>query len=392
MPVLKVQPAILRKLNECRVLNSIRVNRTMSRADLQRDLNMAMPTVSRIVDSLIEQYWVREIGFGETVMGRPPVMLELNPKSPIAFGIELGREEIRFVMTNLLGDILHKEILELQAFKSPQSLVDYLVNFIAGKGIKISEVIGVGVAAPGAIDPHPELPSRSEYDMLPAWQSERIDELIVQQLGVPAWIENDANAAVLGELWFGAGSSMRHLVFVYSDEGLGAGIAVNGSLFKGENNCAGEFGHTIVDAHSEIQCVCGRYGCVASLSDIMHVRNMVKKARHGDVPTIDEIFSRARAGIEPEAEIMKDAIKYLAIGIINLVQTIDPAVVILGGKGFLANNYTVEELQRQLQSVMNSRKTPIVVTSFGVFAVAVGAATLVLQGVFDHTQLIDLPQ
>lgn len=365
----------------------------MSRADLQRELNMTMPTVSRIVDSLMEQDWVLEKGYGDATIGRPPVMLEINPRSPVAIGIEMGREYVRLVMVNLLADVLYQETVPLENVPDAQCLVNYIEATIKHQGLHLDAVIGVGIAAPGAKDPHPEQPKRlMVYELHHHWHLDQIETLLAEQLGIPAWMENDANAAVLGELWFGAGKLVRHLLFVYSDEGLGAGIAVNGTLYQGENNCAGEFAHTIVDMHSELICECGRRGCMGSVSNMMAIRDAVRSARPGERWSLAEIIERAKRGVEPEKSIVANTLDYLAIGIMNLVQVIDPSMVVLGGGTFLIDDYMMKEVQARLVELMNHRNIQVLLTPYGFLAVAMGAAALVLQSVFDHTQLIDTAQ
>lgn len=390
MATMKVQPAILRKLNESRVLNALRVNRIMSRADLQRELDTTMPTISRVVDTLIEQGWVLETGFGDTTMGRPPVMLEINPSSPVAIGVEVGRDVVRMVVVNLHANILHQVELKVEVVGSAQGLVNSVKQLIQDCGIPITAILGVGIAAPGAQDPHPDLPKRlMEEETHHHWQRDKIEELIVEQIGLPAWIENDANAAVLGELWFGKESCFRHLLFVYADEGVGAGIALNGALYRGENNSAGEFAHTIVDMNSDHICECGRRGCMGVVSHAMAIRDAVRKAHNGEVVSLKESIERAKNGIEPEAKIIAKILDYLSVGIINLVQVLDPSVVILGGSTFLTDDFMVMETTRRLQSLMHPRAVKIVRSSFGYHAVAIGASALVLQSVFDHTQVME---
>ena len=391
MPVQKVQPSILRKVNECRVLNAIRINKSMSRADLQRELQLTMPTISKIVDFFIEQDWIEESGLGEFIMGRPPVMLQINKRAPIAIGIEVARREIRIVFVNLLGEIIHQDLFLLQAMTYPIQLVTYLKQILECKKLVEKDLIGIGFAAPGIMQDATESSNQLSFEQLSEWVNTDIQELFEREFNVMVRMENDANAAVLGELWFGKSNENQHMVFVYSDVGLGAGIAVNGSLYRGMNKMAGEFGHTIVDPNSDVQCVCGRYGCVGTLSDMMHIRHRIQTIRDEKTISHEDILHRASHGIDPEMSILKTAIRYLAVGIINLVQTIDPAVIILGGE-FLTHAYVLNGLKSQLKKMMIRKKTEVITAGFERFSVAVGAATLILQDVFDHTQLIEQPQ
>ena len=389
---MRLQPAILRKLNERRVLNTIRIRKMLSRTDIQRELNLTLPTISRIVDGLIEQSWVREVGIGDTLMGRPPMLVEINPEPTVAIGVELGRLFIRIVYVNLLAEILYEEQIPAHSLQGVEELTNYIVQSISKHNLKLKDIIGIGMAAPGSKNPHPGHPQRildNEPDH--HWQKDALAEKIQEQLGLPAWMENDANAAVLGEMWFGVGNSASHLVFVYADEGLGAGIAVNGSIYRGENNVAGEFAHLIVDIHGESVCKCGRRGCLGNVAHTMAIKKAVNEARNTDSVTVGEIIERATQGIEPEVSVISRTLDYLSVGILNLIQVIDPSMVILGGSTFLSDPYMITEMQRRIYELMHPLRISVVATVFGENAVAVGAATIVLQNVYDHTQLIENP-
>lgn len=240
MNVMKAEPGTLRKMNERRVMNTIRIHGALSRTDIQRELNLALPTVSRIVDALIELNMVEEIGILETSMGRPPIMVRINPGGAHAIGVDVGRKMTRLVYVNLLGERTHEAHFPTEYVDTPEKLVHFLGESINEQGASL-RVIGIGIAAPGSTNPHPTTP-RGDMDERPDhhWHHEPLIGMIRSKLNVPAWIENDANAAVLGEMWFGVGQSAQHLVFVLADEGLGAGIALNGSIYHGENNEGGK--------------------------------------------------------------------------------------------------------------------------------------------------------
>lgn len=388
---MQVQPSILRKLNERRVLNAFRTGKTVSRTDIQRSLKLTMPTVSKILDELVERGWVTEVGVGESRLGRPPRILEINPRPTVAIGIHLGLLYVRIVCVNLLGEVLHECEMPADEVRDTEQLLAYIEQALTRFNVPMDGLMGIGLAAPGSRNPHPALPQRArEIDQHPNhhWHHLGLESAAVARFGVPVWMDNDANAAALGEMWFGAGRNANHLIFVFSDEGLGAGIGINGSIYRGENNVAGEFSHMIVDVNGESECACGRRGCMANIGHVAALRSALANAGLPPRP-LSETLMRAEAGIEPEQSVVSTTFDYLAIAITNLVDVIDPGILVLGGSLFEASSYAVEEVARRVRDTFLPKQLPVACTEFGRNAVALGAATLVLQDMYDHTKLLD---
>ena len=388
---MKADPGTLRKINERRIMNAIRVHGMLSRSDVQRELNLALPTVSRIVDALIERDWVVERGVVETSMGRPPVMVQVNPQGAYAIGVDLGRLVSRIACVNLIGQVVYEEHFPTYQVDTAVSLVDRLETVVRTQ-CRGKHVVGVGIAAPGSHNPHPSI-SRGDIDERPDhhWHHEPLSEMIESRLHLRTWVENDANAAVLGEMWFGVGQAVKHLLFVLADVGIGAGIAVNGSIYHGENNGAGEFAHTVVDIYSPDVCECGRRGCLGNVTSRWSILERVKKRTGIETVSFAQVVQLAKESVQPYQEIVFKAADYLAVGIANMVQVLDPTMIVLGGATFLEDELIFNETVRRMEPLMNPKGVSIVRTKHQFNSVAVGAATLALQQVYDHTQLIDDP-
>lgn len=388
---MKADPGTLRKINERRIMNAIRVHKMLSRSDVQRELSLALPTVSRIVDALIERKWVVERGVVETSMGRPPIMVQINPEGAYAIGVDLGRTVSRIACVNLIGQVTYEEHFPTFQVDTADALLDRLEKLVLSE-CRGKNVVGVGIAAPGSHNPHPSI-SRGDVDERHDhhWHHEPLREMIETRLHLPAWVENDANAAVLGEMWFGVGQSVKHLLFVLADVGIGAGIAVNGSIYHGENNGAGEFAHTVVDMRNHDLCECGRRGCLGNVAARTSILDRVKKKTGITTASFAEVVQLAKESVHPYQEIVYEAVDYLAVGIANMVQVLDPTMIVLGGATFLEDEFVFNETVRRMEPFMNSKGVSIVRTKHQFNSVAIGAATLALQQVFDHTQLIDDP-
>lgn len=389
MAVPKIRSALLRQLNECRILNTVRMHQPISRAGLGREIRLAMPTVMRIVDTLLEKGWLIEVGADDSTGGRPAILLQLQANAAATVGIELGRVYTRLVCVNLLCEVIREEEVETASFADVNHLVGFVTGFLARANTDLGQVVGIGVAAPGPLDPIEGTLLATEN--IPVhWQGLHLVDHFKRQLNIPTYLANDANAAALGETWFGLGNAHQHLLFVLADAGVGAGLAINRSIYCGASNQAGEFSHTIVDIHGE-QCECGRRGCLDTAVSAYSMMRDVKRKRTVETnETLTSIIEKASLGIQPDRDIVDRALVYLATGIFNFTQIFDPDIVILGGRTLLCSEYMIERTQQLTRQLYGGSELQIVSSQFGINAVAIGAAALVLQQIYDHTQLISL--
>lgn len=387
MSELETRSPLLRQLNERRILNTVRLHKRISRSNLGREIRIATPTVMRIVDGLLQKNWLEELGPDDSTGGRPAMLLQIRADAAGAIGIELGRVYARFVCVNLLCEVVFEEEIETASLGDASNLVEFVNGFIMRAGIERAKLIGIGIAAPGPLDPvRGQLHATDDIGV--QWHELQLVDLFQTQLGILTYLANDADAAALGETWFGLGNEYNHLLFVLADAGIGAGLAIHRSIYRGAKNQAGEFSHTVVDVNGEL-CSCGRKGCVNTAASAYAMVAAVRKLRHVEQgENILTIIQQAMQGSRLEREVVDRGLTYLSIGIYNFIQTFDPDIVILGGRILLSGEYMVRETRSQIQSLCKNKKVEVVTTGFGINAVAIGAAALVLQRVYDYSHLI----
>ena len=324
------QPGLLKHINQRKILNAIRINETISRAELARQLELTLPTVSRIVDSLLERNWLSSVGMGDSSGGRPPSLVKINPKASGVIGIDLGREYIRIVYTDLLAEILFSDERSTSEVAKPEDLLQYLRSFMQTHGLSEEKIFGIGIGAPGPLDPiNGQLLFRE--DVSEDWSGVYIVEMIQSELGMDCWLANDADAAALAETWFGRGEDIDSTIFILQDAGIGSGIVLNRSIWSGTRNMAGEISHMVVNLDGD-DCFCGKKGCVDTYASIYQIEKKVELSRQRDqYEAFSTIIQHAKAKKEPDFSVIQKASEYVAAGIINLVQTVDVEAVILGG-------------------------------------------------------------
>jgi glucokinase len=259
--------------------------------------------------------------------------------------IDLGGTNVRAVVAGLDGNVCGDRIQPSCAADGLDatlaSIFDALERATAEASVQPGELLGIGICSAGWVDSeHGIVPAAPQ---LPGWRNVPLTQIIEERTGVRAWLENDANAAALGEHVFGAGKDVRHLVYITVSTGIGGGIIIDGKLYGGAKGSAGEIGHIIIDPSGPL-CGCGNYGCLESLaSGTAIARRGEEAAVRGDSPALVAIKQRdgritaqsvgeaALAGDGVSREIFAEAGRFLGIGLANLVNLLSPELILIGG-------------------------------------------------------------
>ena len=259
--------------------------------------------------------------------------------------IDLGGTNVRAIVAGLDGKISGDDRRPSRASDGLDATIETLLASLAHAcseaGVEASALRGLGVATPGWVD--------TERGIVPAapqligWRDVPLVEMLQERLGLTVRLENDANAAALGENAFGAGRGTRHMLYITVSTGVGAGIIVDGRLYGGAKGSAGEIGHTIVDP-SGPPCGCGKHGCLESLSSGTAIaRRAAQAADRGDSAALAGIRERegrlgarqvadaARQGDAASIAIYEEAGYFLGIALANAVNLLSPEAIILGG-------------------------------------------------------------
>ncbi|NYE57326.1 ROK family protein [Carboxydothermus ferrireducens] len=258
-------------------------------------------------------------------------------------GIDLGGTKIYTALANLNGEIVAEEIEPTT--KDETKLLHQLGNMVKGviakSAVPKEKVLGIGIGAPGTVDHRtgtlitaPNLP----------WQNYPLKINLQALLRLPVEVDNDANLAALGEYRYGAGRGHKDLVYVTVSTGIGAGIIIDGQLYRGSSGSAGELGHTIVEPAGP-RCNCGRRGCLEVMASGTAIgeraRQLVAegfgqeilKLAQGNIEAINaKTVGEAFLAGDPEAKgILNEAAFYLGIGLANVVNLLNPSLIVLGG-------------------------------------------------------------
>ena len=265
---------------------------------------------------------------------------------PVALGIDLGGTKILTAVANAEGKMLSRDHSITPAKEGPEAVVKSILESVGRaldqSKIAVSDLAAVGLGAPGLSNPETGILYTSPH--LPGWRDVPLRGIIEKELGKRVFLLNDANAAAVGELYFGAGRGARNFIYITVSTGIGGGIIIDGKIYTGSTGTAGELGHMVVDDEGP-PCNCGNKGCWEALAS---GTALAREARHrikagaatsileyvdGDVEKVsaEAIHEAAQAGDNLAAELIARSAYYLGVGLANLINIFNPEVIVIGG-------------------------------------------------------------
>lgn len=306
-------------------------------------------------------------------------------------GIDLGGTKISAAISDTGGNIFYKKTVPTLTSEGPASVVGRIENLIEEaikyKNASSDEVAGIGIGSPGPLDPKKGV--ILDAANLPGFVNLPLAEPIEKKFGIKTYVENDANAAALGELWFGAGRGCRNFVYVTVSTGVGGGIIINGDIYQGNTGNAGEIGHITIDP-SGPRCNCGNYGCLEVLASGTAVARIANERLAGGEDSIlkdcekvtsKEVFEAAANGDKLASDVVAYCLNYLGIGMANLVHLFDPERIVIGGGVSKAGPIvfdTVRKVIKQRCFKKLAETVQVVPAELGVESGLVGALGVVL--------------
>jgi predicted NBD/HSP70 family sugar kinase len=381
----------MRAINRQIVLNYVRDRGPISRAEIARRTKLQRSTISEIVDSLLEEGLIEEVGAGQSTGGRCPTLLALRTTGAAAIGIDIAPTRTTVATSDLAGGLLESEEFETDHdFERTMARAVSAARRLTERGG--GRIEGIGVSLPGLVD---SSKGRLLYVPYFNWRDLDIGDRIAEATGLKVTIDNDANAAALAELWFGRAdvSEARDFIMVFIAEGVGAGIIFDRQVYRGEGGAAGEFGHMIIGDRAPVPCSCGSYDCwEAFASGRAAVARYARLAGAGAARAMSfaQLIDRALAGEAAAREALGETARFLGIGISNLIVGFSPEVVIVGGAitraWDLVSDLFSETVRRSVRRDLPF--TRIIPSTIGDRASLMGALSLVLADKFSSVAAV----
>lgn len=352
---MKINLQSMKIMNKQMILRYLVENGSTSRADLAKYTKLTPSTVSRIVLDLIEDDLVEEIGYSQkSGIGRKPIDISVTKKFASSIVFNVGVEQ-----TTVAIGFLNKEIKEVKKFQTG-SLKDFTskVNetiYDLEKEYPLNELTYVVFAFPGIVNAYK---ARIVYAPNLNWKNVDLKKIIDRKYKIIA--DNEANLSVLAESLFSEDAKKsENVFFLYISQGIGGGSMINHKILRGSGFAGGEVGHMTVEARSDIKCHCGNYGCLERYASlVLPVIEYEKYGRRLNGKTYTEKFTslvKLYAKREKNAsEALKGFVYYLSIGILNIINTFNPELIIIGG-GY---NHIWKYFGEEITSKISERAMP----------------------------------
>lgn len=308
-------------------------------------------------------------------------------------GIDLGGTNIKVGVVdenyNIVGKSNIKTNLPRPSEEIAESIAEGVRLACADAGISVSNVNSIGIGTPGVANRNTGVVL---YSCNLGFNNFELGKVLGEKLGTQIFVENDANAAAFGEVVNGAGKGYKNVVVVTLGTGVGGGIIIDGKIYTGFNFCGGELGHTVIEYNGR-QCGCGRKGCFEAYSSATALINMTKEAMEADrdsemwkiagsIENVDgkTAFDGMRAGDKAAIGVVDMYINYLGCGLVNIVNTFQPELLLIGGgickEGENLTKPLNEYIERESYCIDPNRSTKLDIAKLGNDAGIIGAAYL----------------
>ncbi|MBR2501062.1 MAG: ROK family transcriptional regulator [Rikenellaceae bacterium] len=324
-------------------------------AELTKELHISVPTITKLVQELVQEDIVTDNGKVETAGGRRPNIFGLANSAIYFVGVEIARDYMMFVLTDLQNNVIHKQCEEnFELVDRPQCLeriCSSITAFIDNSGVDRGKILGVGVCIAGRVNPD----TGCSYKYFTS-SDRSLREILEARVGVRVLLENDTRARCYAECAL-TDTPKNNMVYLFLGRGVAIGIVMHGELYYGKSGFAGEFGHTPF-FDNEIICSCGKKGCLETeVSGIAIEEKMVGMIRSGvnsilreKVDTegtihIDDIIDAARNDDNLSIELIEEAGEKIGKSVAYLINIFNPETVVIGGNLAAAGDYLMLPLK-----------------------------------------------
>lgn len=382
----------IQAMNRSLLLRLLQQNKVCSRANLAEQSGLKQATITNIISDFISWGIVEETGLIEGCKGRRAIGIRLRNEGSYVIGVRISRKYFEIGIFTLMGEIVGEEYRENITDTLPETVIPRIQERIRELIEENPEkrILAAGVAVPG--------PYYYKEGLIEAvfkgWEKVSIKSGLQTGLDIPVLIDHDANAGVLAECSFAVDpNKYETVVYVAVGQGIGAGIFHDGKIFRGASGIAGEIGHTTINLDGP-ECECGSRGCLTCYASTLALLARVNAALQEEEQEPFREFRELIRPIQKREEIVyeqfRENIRYLSAGIVNLIYSYNPGLIIIGDEISLIGEMVAEEIKKHLKKLEGRKiitQTEVTLTSFDRDSAFIGAAELAIDYTFKHTEL-----
>ncbi len=327
---------VLRLVNRRILLSILSDRQPISRAEIAKISGLNKATISTITSELLRDSCIVEEGSGRTtpIGGKPPTPLRLNALRFGLFGLDIRADETILALSDFNNRLVAR--LSFETGSDPGSFLAKIGREVAKLRAKHSDFIefaGVGVSLPGLVD---NRSGKFIFSVVLPWRDVPVVQLLEKATDLPVIIDNSARCSALAEIWHGKAqyAHVRNLLYVSVSTGLACGVVIDGGLYRGGNDTAGQFGHIPIDLNGP-ECRCGQRGCwdlyASDKATIARYQSM-REGAGKRAPTMRKLVELVEGGDPAATEAVRETARFLGIGITGLINGLDPEIVVIGGE------------------------------------------------------------
>ena len=367
-------------------------------ADIVNYISLSQPLVAVLFSELMDYGIIQESGVGASIGGRPPKVFALNPDYQYVVGIDVSLHSVRIALFNLHNEILYRHEYRPMELENTTGYADTLCKVIdrclAKMNIGAERILACGLSLPGLVDADKGF-AFTHLSCFPKGISTYLEE----KLGFSVLLENDSNMMAMGEKWFGLAVEKQHVLCVYMGNGIGLGITIDGTIYRGAQGLSGEFGHILIDPDGDL-CSCGKIGCLETLCSGTVITQKINAALHnGQVSLLtnslnedgevylDDIVKAISDGDQFSIDQLATAGNYLGRGLATLIHLFNPELIIIGGKLAHTGKYILDPVEQALNKYLMTQfreKTEIVCSKLLDNATLMGTMAHVMSRVINR--------
>lgn len=349
----------IKNLNKHAIVDLIRfTSGGISRVELARQMNLTRAAVTAIVNDLLDNGVVREVE-DHYPSGRRPIVLEINPDRGFVLGIDMGATHVTILLADhsarLIGEI--ESPLEISAGPRVclKTVVDLAQALLEQHNVPLAKIHAVGVGVPGPVVAGAGIVSFPP--IMPGWNGFPISDTLVNEFNCPVILSNDAELGAVGEWAYGAARGVHNLLYLKVGTGIGAGILLDGQIYRGISGSAGEIGHITINENGPL-CTCGNYGCLEAMAGGKAIAakavELVQKGLRTQLASIQpvgkirsqDVINAARGGDLLSQQIIMEVGVHLGTALASAVNLFNPAMIVVGGGVAQIGDLLLEPVRR----------------------------------------------
>lgn len=320
---------IMRSNNKRQIVELLRKNETLTKREIAQQLGVSITTVATFITELIDENRISPSGNAVSTGGRKSELYHLNPDSLYVIGVDLQVDRLITLLINLRGQILGIQEVKYTGtdeWQIASTLYQTLLRLCDSTRTPFSKIAGIGVGVPGIVNHQTGI---IEFAPNLGWKNVNLAPLLPADL--PVMVENEANAAAIGESSFGTAQGRANMIYISVGRGIGTGLILKNDLYYGHNFVAGEFGHMTIVPNG-LPCRCGKKGCWEVYASNSAALNLYQHYSNKTLDSYDDLLTAFFQSDPIATRVINETTDYLGLGIANLINGLNPEMVIIGGK------------------------------------------------------------